>query len=234
MPSPNVNLKHLLRSVHTWLGLIAGLFIVAMGLSGAIIIFRDYFEGSSSPKVAAVTQVALKMIEPAMKRSIEAIQPAAHINRIIFPGSPTEPLLVHAETGDKKRLQVFVDPTTGSALGIKQKLGWLDWIVDLHQNLLLGKTGRALTGVIGVALLLLSVSGMLSWLNGPRDWKRSLALPKPGPWSRINYHAHRCAGLWTNLLMIVVSLTGIILAYPETVQQAISAVTRESRSLQER
>ena len=224
MQSLNRNLQQTLRNLHLWVGLIAGLFIVIMGISGVIVVFRPYFEGLNSPKVTSSRGSASLTLTA---QNLAAFHSGARINRVSFPESPTEPLLVQAETPDKQRLQVFVDPASGEVLGLKKKLAWLDWTVELHQNLLLGKTGRALTGVIGVALLLLSVSGLVSWLAGRRNWKRTLALPQKGPWRRVNYDGHKWTGLWANLLLVIVSFTGIVLAYPDTFRQAIRAATGE-------
>jgi uncharacterized iron-regulated membrane protein len=215
MRSLNKTLQQGFRKVHLWLGLIAGLFIVTMGLSGLIIVFRADIESVVAPQVKSDV-VKLSLIE----RSLASIYPGARVSRIIFPESSTSPVLVQAETKDKQRLQEFFDGSSGQPLGPQKKLAWLDWTVDLHQNLLMGKTGRALTGVIGAALLLLSISGLASWLSGQRDWRRALAIPGKGPWRRVNYHAHKWAGLWANVLLIVVSFTGIVLAYPDMFQNA--------------
>jgi uncharacterized iron-regulated membrane protein len=217
----------MLRSLHQWLGLIAGLFVVIMALSGSVVVFRPMFESSVEPKATAEGPANVTLAA----QSLEALHPGARIARVIFPETPPEPLLLQAETADQGRVQIFFDPASGAVLGLKKKLPWLDWIADLHQNLLMGKTGRALTGVPGIALLLLSVSGLLSWLAGQRDWKRSLAVPQGGPWRRLNYEAHRWAGLWSNLLLLAVSFTGIVLAFPDTFQQTIHVLAGEPRPL---
>jgi uncharacterized iron-regulated membrane protein len=221
----NRNLQQSLRNAHLWLGLIGGLFIVMMGLTGLIIVFRPLFESSVSPKVAPLSGRANLT---AMEQTVAAEYPGARISRVIFPEAENEPLLVEAEAAGQERFQFFVDPSSGKTLGLKKNQAWLDWIVDLHQNLLLGKTGRALTGVIGTALLLLSLSGLCSWLAGQRDWKRTLALPQRGAWRRVSYQGHKWAGLWTNALMLVVSFTGIVLVYPDTFQQVAGTVMGEA------
>jgi uncharacterized iron-regulated membrane protein len=134
-------------------------------------------------------------------------------------------LLVQADSAGKKGLLLYFDPATGSALGEKPTLAWLDWLVDFHQNLLSGKTGRAWAGLIGVALLLVSASGLFSWLAGSRDWKRTLAVPQKGPWRRVNFQAHKWAGLWCNVLLIVVSFTGMVLAWPDAFEHSAAAPT---------
>lgn len=226
MKPPNRSLQQALRTLHLWLGLIAGLFIVIMGISGVIVVFRPYFENAAAPSVQGGPTNS-KAVQAALSADLTLVHIRARITRITFPQTPSEPLLVQAETADKQRMQFFVDPATGNMLGTKPKIGWLDWTVDLHQNLLAGRTGRAVTGVIGIALFLMSVSGLVSWLAGRRDWKRTLSVPQKAPFRRVNYEGHIWVGLWINLLLIVVSFTGIVLAYPNTFQQGIRMVNGE-------
>jgi uncharacterized iron-regulated membrane protein len=205
-----MTLQKKLRIVHLWLGLIAGLFIVMMTVSGLIIVFRPQFEKASAPKVAPGA-IHLSLIE-------QSLGAGTRIRRVAFPESPTEPLLVQTD-----KAQEFFDGSTGRDLGPQQKIAWLNWVIDLHQNLLLGKTGRLLTALIGIPLLLLSLTGLWSWFAGKRDWKRALAVPAKGPWRRVNFHAHKWVGLWVNAFLIVVSFTGIVLAYPNAFQRSIRA-----------
>ena len=216
--------QQVLRQVHLWLGLVAGLFIVMMGLSGFALVYRIRLERAAEPRIADRAPGAMPLSLDVIATRLASTHPGAKIGRIVFPETAAGPLLVSADLKDTKRAQIFFDPATGQDLGEKRSIAWLDWIADLHQNLLLGKTGRALTGVIGVALLLLSASGVLSWLAGTRDWKRSLSLPQPGPWRRVNFQTHRWAGLWINALLIVISSTGIVLAWPSIFQGAAMPV----------
>jgi uncharacterized iron-regulated membrane protein len=221
----NRKLQDALRVAHLWLGIAAGLFIVMMGLSGTIIIFRSRIEASVAPKIAHENASAPSL--SAVAKSLDAFRPGAKITRVTFPDTSDGPLLVQADSAGQKHMLLYFDPSTGQALGEKPTLAWLDWLVDLHQNLLSGKTGRAWAGLIGVALLLLSASGLFSWLAGARDWKRSLAVPQKGPWRRVNFQGHKWAGLWTNVLLIVVSFTGMVLAWPNAFQGAIRTATFE-------
>ena len=216
-----------LRVVHLWLGIAAGLFIVMMGLSGTVIIFRSRIEASVAPKTARETTAAASL--SAVAKSLDTFRPGAKITRVTFPDTTDGPLLVQADSSDKKHMLLYFDPSTGQPLGEKPTLAWLDWLVDLHQNLLSGKTGRAWAGLIGLALLLMCVSGLLSWLAGSRHWKRTLAVPQKGPWRRVNFQAHKWAGLWTNMLLIVVSFTGMVLAWPDVFNIGLAPLWRSKK-----
>jgi uncharacterized iron-regulated membrane protein len=219
-------MQQFLRTLHLWLGLTAGAFIVMMALSGTVIIFRSKIESVGAPRSTAAVPADGSTFA-VMQGQLDTQYPGSRITKILFPETSMDVIVLQAEISERKKVELYADPGTGALLGPKKSVAWLDWLVDLHQNLLMGKTGRALTGIIGSALLLLSLSGLISWLAGQRDWKRTLAVPKGGPWRRVNYELHKWGGLWANLLLIVVSATGIILAYPDTFRATVGTVMGE-------
>jgi uncharacterized iron-regulated membrane protein len=224
MSTTSSRFQQAIRKFHLWVGIAAGAFITMMGLSGLIIVFRPDFEAAAAPHPSAAGASACLS---AMERSFAAGHPGARITRVTIPETSPGLLLVQADTKGKHRLPIYFDAASGREFGPKRSIAWLDWMTDLHQNLLMGKTGRALTGVIGAALLLMAISGIASWLAGTRDWRRGFSLPRKGPWRRTTYELHRWAGLWTNLLLLIISVTGVILAYPDSFEQAVRLVTRE-------
>ena len=218
------------RQLHLWVGLLTGVFIAMMGLTGMVIVFRPVFESWAAPRPNSGS--AFASLAP-MERSFAESYPSARISSVTISETSPGLLLVQAQVGGKRRSQIYFDAADGQELGPKKTIAWLDWLADLHQNLLMGKSGRALTGVIGIALLLIALSGIISWLAGARDWRRGLALPRMGPWRRTNYELHRWAGLWANLLLLTVSLTGIVLAYPELFEKTIQLATGQRQAQRE-
>ena len=227
MISPLRGSRRVLHLVHLWLGLVAGGFIVAMGLTGFILVLRPLLE-DQAPMGPTTVKPNLAGIEDMLR----AVHPGARISRVTFPASAAAPTLVQAETADRERLALLFDTPTGALLGPRIRRPWLEWIADFHQNLLNGKTGRAMTGWIGGALFVLSLSGLISWFVGQRDWRRALAIPDMRPWRRGVYLAHRWSGLWANVLLLVVAGTGIVLAIPDAFQAPSKAmsITGKSRS----
>ena len=214
----------LLLTAHVWLGLFAAAFVTIMSLSGCIIVFRHNLEYRSAPRIAAAPGRVRPVDAAVLANRIKLFRPDGTMTRIVFPEAADEPLLVELLVKPGQRLEIYCDPFTGAVIGARKQTAWLDWIVSLHHNLLLGKLGRAMTGVIGIALLLLSLSGLINWLFGPRNWRTALALPYPGPLRRMAYPLHRSAGLWMNGILIVISVTGIGLAYAETVKQLADSI----------
>jgi PepSY-associated TM region len=110
---------------------------VMMALSGAVITFREDVESLHAPRSTATVRAVGSNLA-AIQEQLYAHYPGARISRIIFPKTSTDVFVLQAETSGKKKVELYADPGSGTLLGPKKSVAWLDWLVDLHQNLLLG------------------------------------------------------------------------------------------------
>ena len=117
----------------------------------------------------------------------------------------------------KKRL---FDPRSGSDLGDSVPTGiWLvSELLDLHDNLLAGPTGRKVNGVGALAVLAVAVTGLVIWWPGIKTWRRSLTLHRGVGWKRLTWHLHSMIGFWSLGFMLVFGLSGVYLGFPDAFQ----------------
>jgi uncharacterized iron-regulated membrane protein len=217
--------KPTLKLLHTWMGLIAGLFLAVVALTGSVITFRAELERAALPKGSAAddTQHAVTLDEAARQVAIE--RPRSHIRRVNLPLTPGDRYIFQVESSDGSTERIVSDPVSGRVMGTQQS-GWIDWMIDLHRNLLSGKTGRKIVGVIGIVLFLLSATGLMMWLAGARNWRAWISVRRNGSSVRFHYELHRASGLWAYAFLSVVSFTGIERAFPDTMRSAVQFVTR--------
>lgn len=208
------------RWLHTWMGLVAGLVIAVISLAGSVIVFRTEIELASAPQGKSVARpVGLEAIVHAVSQA----RPDARIRRVRFPRNTREPYVLQIDTeGGQESLAI--EASTGKVLGALHT-ATVAWLIDLHRNLLVGKTGRKIVGVLGALLLTLGLSGMLLWLLGACKWKSWISVRAQGSSRRFNYEAHRATGLWASGLLSVIALAGIGLAFPDTCRIALQEVT---------
>ncbi|MDP6582501.1 MAG: PepSY-associated TM helix domain-containing protein, partial [Vicinamibacterales bacterium] len=133
------------------------------------------------------------------------------------PDDPTHAVTMSVRRGGEARQQQLFDPYTGEHLGNALPGGWrlTTWMLDLHDNLLAGETGRAVNGVGAVLLTLLSVTGAIIWWPGVQSWRRSVLVDWRANWRRVNWSLHSAFGFWTLLFLFMWGFTGIYLAFPE-------------------
>ena len=142
--------------------------------------------------------------------------------------------LIHLWTGIATGLYILVISLSGSAVVFRRELtNWLispggnfedgyplavrimEWLVDLHVNLLAGSVGRDVNGVFAILLMVMILTGTVIWWPGRRRWTRSVIVVRPSRTRRFFWHLHSAAGLWSFVLLFGWAITGIYFAFPE-------------------
>ncbi len=133
-------------------------------------------------------------------------------------GRPREPL---------NQIAVYSHPVTGEVIGAtNREESWVNWMEELHVNILLGRSGRLWNGIGAAIMLALVITGMVLWWPGIRTWKRALLLDFRRGWKRINWDLHNVTGLWTLAFTLIWALTGIYFTWPWLFTTPISKVSK--------
>ncbi|MBV2131676.1 PepSY domain-containing protein [Pseudomonas sp. MAP12] len=111
--------------------------------------------------------------------------------------------------GDVEEPVHVVDPATGEDLGPYAPSATLDWLRDLHRELLLGSTGRWLSGLAALALALLSISGAILLARRLGGWRRLLT---PIRSAEGVLHWHTVVARWALPGLAVLALSGLYLS----------------------
>ena len=109
------------------------------------------------------------------------------------------------------RRELFIRDEAGRNMGDTPLITFL---LDLHDNLLAGETGRTINGIAAILVLLLAISGALIWWPGARIWRRSLAVDLRSSWKRLNWSLHSALGIWFLLFVLLWGGTGLYLSFP--------------------
>jgi len=212
-------LRKVSRVSHVWLGLVGGLFVCLMSVSGAVVTLRPPLAEWMSPSGASHARAGVDWDRAEQQPVAFAHEP---VNRIytFSDGDPRIHVRMRTST-DAVFDHVVYDTCAGQVLGTIN-LKWMDWLVDLHHNLLAGKTGRNVAGVFGIALLLSAVSGAFVWLLGRPDIRavfrfRSTRAGSPREW-------HRAIGLGAMIVLCLEAYTGLWLCFPDTMCSTLSLV----------
>jgi uncharacterized iron-regulated membrane protein len=215
-------LRRALFQIHLWTGVVAGLYIAVISLTGSILVYRNELYQAFSPQPRLVLDDAqevgaalpLSDLEQAVRRTF----PDATIV-VVEPGpTPNHAADVTLER-EGERTRRLVHPATGADLGPTLPLGYRvsAWMLDLHDNLLGGPTGRRVNGIGALALLGLCATGLIIWWPGAARWRRSLFVDHRANWKRLNWSLHSALGLWFFAFILMWSLTGVYLAVPDQV-----------------
>ena len=211
--------RSLLKPIHTWTGLVFGLLLSVSALTGSVILFRAELERAALPRSTTTQGARIAPLDRAVS-AIAKLRPDGRIRRVHLPASLYDPYIFQVESRDKRIEKIASDAVTGEPLGVIQT-GWIDWLIDLHRNLLTGKQGRRAVGFVGLALFLLSLSGIAMWAAGVRRWSSWLTIRRQGSNRRFLFEVHRTVGLWAFCVLAVISVTGMERAFPATFRDVL-------------
>jgi uncharacterized iron-regulated membrane protein len=97
-------------------------------------------------------------------------------------------------------------------------------IMRLHANLLMpDRAGRQTVGWFGVAMLALGVSGLVLWWPRRGRWAAAFAVKRGAGRLRLLRDLHGAVGIWSLAVFVVVTFSGVFLAFPQSTGAVITA-----------
>jgi uncharacterized iron-regulated membrane protein len=208
-----VPLRRALLKIHLWLALAVGLYVIVISVSGSLVIFRPELNRWAIPRVVPAAE-GERLQGDALAAALEVYYPEDDIVRFAegrFPRQPVEVLLVRDGV---ERSRLF-DPYAIQDMGDSYPpiVRAMEWLVSLHDDLLVYGIGRTINGIGGGILLVIALTGMILWWPGQRAWFRSLYVPLRS--ARPLWHIHSAVGFWTCVLLLNWSITSLYLAFPD-------------------
>jgi uncharacterized iron-regulated membrane protein len=206
--------RRILARVHLWIALGLGLYITVLSVSGSVIVFRREFSTWFVPRTVESTE-GVRLTGEELQAAVRATYPAASVVAVSEPRRPERPVFVTLERNGVTADRLF-DPYAARDLGetFPPVLRVMEWLVDLHDNLLAGETGRLVNGIGGILFTVLIVTGAWLWWPGRRNVLRSLKVGKPRASRRFIWQLHSVLGILSFALLFVWGITAIYFAFP--------------------
>lgn len=218
---------------HLYLGLTVGFLFALLGLTGSLLVFYLDIDAAVNPAIQADGLPAVSINPDRVLEKLRAEFPKRLGPwRIEMPLHPQDPLRARYYKPEERSVEVFapllvtLNPRT---LQVTSQRFWGDsgttWIYDLHYSLLSGSQGQVWVGFLGMALVLSLVAGLALWWPSLRNTCKALKpVIRPGRVKRV-YDLHVLSGVYSFLLTLMLSVTGIALVWPQELRAMLSLVT---------
>ena len=215
-------LRKALFQVHLWSGILVGIYILMMSVTGSAVVYSNELYRVATPDPIVSKGTGPRLTDGQLGDAALRLYPGYRIVRLGRSRNPDEAVDVWMGRGkraDDVKRRLF-DPRTGVDLGESVPAGIvvISKLLDLHDNLLAGPGGRKVNAVGALLMLVLSVTGLVVWWPGVKTWKRSLTLHRGVGWKRWNWHLHSMIGFWSFAFVLVFALSGIYLSIPQPFQ----------------
>lgn len=217
---------------HRWFGLIGGILLVLIGITGSFIVFYREIDAALNPALYTPAGPQ-QMVTLSEVMRIAAAADSAPISTILAPDR-TWPVWVVIHTHETQRGRfpnrwtTMVDPSNGKLLGRRDYVNAFALkVYRLHYTLLLYEWwGKELVGVVGFLMLGLAMSGLVLWWPRPGRFWRSVSVRKNVSLLRFVLDLHSAAGFWALFALLMISITGIGIIFPDVVRPIVGLLSQ--------
>jgi uncharacterized iron-regulated membrane protein len=203
-----------IRFIHRWLGLISGLVVFILGVTGCLLAFEQEIRGLTEPyrNVKAREQpyrlpselkaVAAKHLQSGLALGIE------------YPGRGKAAVAAYYDETHYEL--VFLDPYTGAFLKHKNmNRDFFRIVLDGHYYLWLPhKIGQPVAASATLVFLVLLISGIaLWWPRNKAAIRQRFRLKWNTSWKRKNYDLHAVLGFYMSWVALFIVITGLVFGF---------------------
>lgn len=222
-------LKKITGFLHLWLGLVSGLVVFVVCLSGTLFVFCDevidafggkakFVEARPHNKLSEDTLVAKFRQQYPYQQPIyfDSYRERDRSFRIAAEEQ------VHnndKKSGRKKRGPLsyfYINPYTAKIISQNKSYEFFYLMAHLHAQLLSGKLGKTVVGISSIIFFFQLIGGFILWW--PKKWNKNtrtaaFKIKSGTKWRRKNYDLHNVLGFYAVLPAMFLTITGLIMAY---------------------
>ncbi|UTA66466.1 PepSY domain-containing protein [Emticicia sp. 21SJ11W-3] len=219
--------------LHKWLGLITGMVVFIVSITGCIYVFHDDLKLWAYPQKYYLHQTAPNPkplpLTTLLQKAQAGLQAGEKISRVdLYPDAGRTWVFRANKTNDKAfgyynyqqyYKRVFMNPYTGAIQAVEDtRKEFFQVVLQLHLNLLLGKKiGHPVVGYSTAVFVVLLLTGLVLWW--PKKWNRAtvkqgLWLNFSYRWKRLNHDLHNVLGFYSLVFAFIISVTGLVFAFP--------------------
>lgn len=237
----NRKLWNMLHLLHLYSGLVIGVFLVLIALTGSIIAFNHEIDRALNPELLTVKQggerrslseivTTAKAVYP--DKSFAFIRPPDAADDVYVAGfkAPKEGVNSKSCCSGSNWFHVMLDPYTGKVTGQRDlshyeltRYGFVRLVTGLHGKLLLDETGKTVVGLVSLAWLILILIGAYLWWPGVKKVRMALSIKRNVGSARFIFDLHRAFGMYSFVVMVVLAFSGVYFIFPGYVKPMVAA-----------
>lgn len=210
--------------LHLWLGLVSGLVVFIVSITGCLYAFQQEIKDALEP-----WRFVEAREEPFAPPSVLLKTASSHMagekpTGLTYSNKEGAAAIGYRFQQDGKSgfAVIFLDPYTGEFLKKQQNIGagsfdFFRFIINGHRALWMPyKIGRPIVGVCTLIFLVLLITGLVMWW--PKNWKqsnidKSFKIKWRGGFKRVNYDLHNVLGFYSLVLALIIAVTGLVWSF---------------------
>lgn len=226
-------LKAIVLFIHRWLGLITGLVVVILSVTGCLFVFQqeisswvrhDTFFADEVPTNQQTLPVTELQVKAAASLNTNHLpyglttykDPSRNWSAMLYKGGIDS--WTYFGTMETYKT-AYINPYNGQIEGIvNEKTDFFQIMKGIHWSLLLATPiGQPIVVWSTVVFLILLITGMVLWW--PKKWNRtgkqkSFKIKWGSSWRRVNYDLHNVLGFYFLTIALILGFTGLYWYFP--------------------
>ncbi|MGO4290689.1 PepSY-associated TM helix domain-containing protein [Chitinophaga sp. RAB17] len=201
--------------LHLWLGLVSGIIIVIICITGCIYVFNEEIISLIEPETNIPVQSQALMAPSQIMAVANKVYPGKQVGYVLYK----EGKAVEANIGGRRGGSTLkLNPYTGAVISkVDRKEGdvsFFRWVLNGHRFLWLPyKIGRPVINYSTLICVITLISGLVLWW--PKKWNKStrnqsFKIKWGASTKRINYDLHNVLGFYALLLLFAIGVTGMV------------------------
>jgi uncharacterized iron-regulated membrane protein len=204
--------------LHLWLGLISGIIVFIVALTGCILVFEHEFKLLTQDWLHTKRPENAGYLPPSViTTKVSAIFPNKEIHGVWYYGHErTASVIMNSDSA------VYVNPYTADVVAIVNEEDFFHFILEGHTSLWIeakiGKKniGQLIVSYATLVFFVLLISGLILWW--PKKWnksnrEKSFKIKWSAKFKRVNYDLHNVLGFYSLLVALIITMTGLVMSF---------------------
>ena len=222
--------------VHRWMGVILGLPVAILGLTGSLILLvpmmlamqhGDLLTLNAGPQEKFQAPSAwVSAVRAVNDEKLEIIAVSAPNKSPI--ASDTALIVGHTHVGPQGHYhRVFsVDPYTSKLKGYYDfETSYAFITTAIHTSLMIPMIGLDIVAILGVIMVISIVTGLYLWWPRPKALRAAFTFRTNSRGIARWFNLHNVLGIYTALALLVLSVTGVWILRPEWIEPGVKLVS---------
>lgn len=208
--------KKITGKVHLWLGLLSGLLVVFLGITGCILAFQQEIESVTNTYRYVKAEEKPFLLPSQLKIIAEKELPGKKPHSVIYQNKEQAAQVVFYDFDPAYYYLVYLNPYSGDVLKVKNMdQDFFRIVIMGHYYLWLPPNiGQPIVASGTLIFFVMLVSGIILW------WPRNKAARKQRftikwnvRWRRKNYDLHNVLGFYASWIAVFLAITGLVMGF---------------------
>jgi len=200
--------------IHLWLGLVSGLIIVVLGVTGCLLAFEHEIRMLTEPFRFVKAEEKLPLPPSVFKQIAEQRLHGKAASSIEY-GKPGDAILISYYDANNYKI-IFLNPYNGDVLKVKNMTrDFFRMVLNGHFYLWLPPSiGQPVVASATLIFLTMLISGIvLWWPKNKAARKQRFSVKWNAKWKRTNYDLHNVFGFYMTWIAIFLAITGLVMGF---------------------